>query len=266
MKLTDYTFPAGMPLSREAFKHQQDGYVEALGATLSALCDPTDGFIVSGCVFPAVTGTVTEGWVYLNREFFWFPGGSLTIPIPTNTCFVIDDLPAAAPLASAVYSDSVTRSPFRTRQVRIAVATSGIRLPLATRRYFNQIVRIGENWRYVNTAGNPNYLSHWDLSVNTLVRYRLLSFNEIELGGYINNDVGTGGVFSTIFQLPVGYRPTIAKGFRLNALEGTFAQQANGAFLRIDTSGNVQFASATVDSLRYTLDGVTVRLNDSLLY
>lgn len=246
MKLSDFSFPSGMPLGQKWAKHQQDGYVEALGATMSALCGPTEGFIVSGCSFNDVTGVVSPGWVYLAREFFYFPGATVTVPFAANLCFVIDDQPASAPLNIVRFFNGISRSPFRDRRVKLEVYTGADpKITVSTRRYWSDLVGLAGPWNVVGDPGQPPLLNGINGGPPPL-SFRKSGHGYVQIFGLISLSPASAGAAVPIFTLPVDFRPEPTMDVGEYIYQSVTPLSASLSVLTIQGStGTVSVASST---------------------
>jgi len=107
-----------------------------------------------------------------------------------------------------------------------------------------------EDWHEVGATGEPAFQNSWVNfgSPYTTAAFYKDSFNRIHLKGVVKS----GTVDTTIFTLPVGYRP---------AKEGIFSANGGGIThvrLDISTTGGVGTISSSINS-DISLDGISFR-------
>lgn len=107
-----------------------------------------------------------------------------------------------------------------------------------------------EPWREVGTADNPSFENFWaNLDANRPARFYKDPFGTVHLDGIVS----TGTVGTTIFTLPVGYRPDHVGG------NAHFPVTSNSAFgqVIINIDGSV---TSSVGAAAWTsLAGITFR-------
>ena len=109
-----------------------------------------------------------------------------------------------------------------------------------------------ENWRYIGESGQPNFENSWtnyNTSTHQSCAFYKDSFGIVRLKGAVS----TGTISSSIFTLPVGYRP-------LKSINQTVL--SNGAFgiIQINSSGTVICTTGTntivsLDNIAFRAEG-----------
>lgn len=110
----------GFPFVLDDLKWMDDSYREGIAGILSAFeLNPNDTIILSGCVKTSsgTTVTVTEGFLFLNREILYFPGGNLTLNHPASVYFDLDV--AYDSSGNKLFEDATTNQTYEVRRAKL---------------------------------------------------------------------------------------------------------------------------------------------------
>lgn len=182
-------------------------------------------------------------------QFFIFCNGALepltideqaSTENPANPAYDLTNLAQIRGLQSVAYVDSgnAPKVPLRSYsqvfslgQVQQSCAIQGGGDPIEVE------IPQPEGWREVNISGEPPFQSSW---VNTGGSYSTAAFYKDSLGRvYLKGTVtraSAGAVGTTIFQLPVGYRPSQTL---------VFAAGGTGTKVDVNSNGDVVFQAGT---------------------
>jgi hypothetical protein len=185
---------SGFPIKAGTLDFIQQSYQEGLDALAKAVIyDPTTVTILSGCVLSGSGPyTLTAGSVYYAGEIY------LVDPISSvqgvGAAFIANIVITPGVPDPVTFSDGSSNSVHNVRKITVVLGTTG--------------TGIGGidfvNWASINTgwftASNNN---NW---VNTGVRFKKYVNGDVQING-VSNSAATAPTTTTVFTLPVGYRP-----------------------------------------------------------
>lgn len=231
----------------------QDATKEAISNVIIGMIGSTYSssqvYILFGCVRTGAldgagsgAAAVTAGAVFFNGEVYTVPAFS-TANISGQTLYsdVVTTNPSPDPVK---FSDGTLKNVHDVRQWVISQAASGSN---AVSTWINS------TWHTIGASGEPAFQNSWTLNTNP-VKFK------IDAAGFVCMEgIATGGnTGTTVFTLPVGYRPSASKRFAPASFGGSSADVT----ISISTSGNVTISysstpgteSIFLDCVRFSLD------------
>jgi|GEM_PF-3150541 len=208
---------AGMPLKSGGLDHLQSAYQEGIQQMAIPIIgqqyNTTDYFIMQGC---KNTGSgsnyiISAGSIYHNNEWFLVDAATFTAPMgQTAVGTITTTFFTSANADPTTFTDGVGRNVNVIRKIVFAAGVSG-----SVDVDFSGLVKIGkESVRIVGSAGEPGYQNSWttgSIGTGTFdIGFRKdWSKNIVYFSGATSKPLYTG-ITTTVFLLPVGYRPSSA--------------------------------------------------------
>lgn len=224
--------------NREAFSNAMIGLI---GSTYSA----AQIYIIWGCIRTgaadgagAGAAAVSAGAIFFNGEIYSVPAFA-TANIAGNTLYSAIQITQGAP-DPVQFSDLSSKNVHNVRKWVVAQSNAGSN---AFSTWINS------TWHVVGATGEPAFQNSWTFNTNN-VKFK------IDASGFVCFEgIATGGASgTTVFTLPVAYRPAFSKRF----VAVSFID--NQGVISIGTNGNVVItlpggaASTYLDNVRFALD------------
>lgn len=243
------TFTGGEPnLNWDDFNRDERSNRDFLFSLFSSFgYGPNDNFIISGCVAtldPGVDVSVTAGYIYLNGEILEVEAQTVvdggTVDLYKYTKVVTYD-----PNGDKTYNDSTPRETWQKNRGVVFAATAPI---LST----ELDVVDGDHFR--NGAWqDPSFANSW-AAAPLGFQFRIGIGGRLEFRGGINPAAASA---TTVFTLPVGYRPTNQKN-----LQGIVLDVADPhTTLNIDISAAGVVTVENTGSFAIYFDHITISLD-----
>lgn len=123
-----------------------------------------------------------------------------------------------------------------------------------------------EGWHTVGAAGQPPFGVKWQAFAGYAPQFKKLPDGTVRIRGMVSPAVSGGGAFTTVFNLPLGYRPS-ADIIRPGMASTTAAEILID--IRVGANGDVQFGVAsssyhTID-ISFVIDQPTLAVSKSII-
>jgi hypothetical protein len=272
MKKIDTTNIAGLakaPFIKATHDHIKESIQENDSDIIKGLIGTyttNDLIILYGCVVTAIipgTSSITAGAIYYNGEIYQVDADASIITTGSDTLVweVITTYRSGDPVA---WSDGTDRDLHRVDKLQLDAGASGSGLAnydgATVKTLPTQIVSATntDTWHLIGGVGEPALQNSWvDANSFTIIDTYPLQFTKDGSGiVHLRGAIGLGTVSTTMFTLPVGYRPATLILINVYATEGGVYFPGQ---LLIGSDGTVAFPPAANDYISF--GGVSFKIN-----
>ncbi len=177
------------------------------------------------------TNQYTSGYTFYNDELYYSSGKTSTTAFSNIPVMVLDiaNDPTVDPLT---FSDGIARNVTNVRTLKLIDSTIGSGLFDLSAATYTQT-----NWNYVGTSGQPAFQNNFAnlLSPSLNCRFRRTIGNKLLIDGNLDNFGSQYSAETTVFTLPVGYRPLYTNATAIIGNGGALVS----ALIRVKTTGDV---------------------------
>ena len=242
----------GYPPSKKGWDFLMQSYTEAIAELVKGIYGETYAsntpYVLYGCVKSNASTpfNYSAGAIFYNNELYEFPA-------LTNKAIAISDVCTITTTAdpTADPTEMTDGSSVNIHNIRAIVLSDAASVTNgATQFNFSSCVFIKDYWHYVGGTYSlgTSFQNSWANEGSGT--YFNLSFKKVGNLVYLRGRIDTGSSGTTIFTLPVGYRPTFT------AVVPIVSRAAGDyAYLQVTTAGNVSIVFGGTETAWF-VDGV----------
>lgn len=193
----------GMPLYGDDFAFLDAASREAFSGVIREFAQAANGYMILGGCVTSISGpstVVTAGFVLLNYEICYFPGGSIVPTAGEQAGFDLEVTYDSAGLKT--FANSSSNDTYQVRRAKLIPTATDLAVD---QNRLSQLIYASMASKQTSSATIPTF-NTWDKEVaNPPVCRR--HFNVVHITGGFTVGTISGSTFTKIALLPSGYRP-----------------------------------------------------------